>query len=54
MSFGVDEPLLGLAKLLLEMTNLSMKRAQVFVGCEIQAARHLLHVLVDRAFDTAA
>jgi hypothetical protein len=51
--FGCAEAFLGLAELLLEVTNPSVHRAQILLGGEIQSPRDLLEVPVGRALDTA-
>lgn len=52
--FGFGEPLLGFAKLPLEVPNASVERAKVALGREVQHARDALHTLIEGSLDAAA
>jgi len=49
--FGFDDSVLGFAKLLFEVSNPSLERAQVALGREVQHAGDLLYTLVHCTLD---
>jgi hypothetical protein len=49
--FGFDDALLRFVKLLFQVPNPTLERAQVALGGQVERAGHLLHTLVHRPFD---